>query len=207
MRNLVLVMAVGALTGCNSGPKVDDTMNIGGGGQAEMYPPGPYGYVQGSVVENIKFIVKEDPAGDKGEADYSALQLQTKTLADYHNDPAVKYLVLSGVAGWCGPCNDEQKQVPALQQTYQPQGFRFLEAMIQGYNERTGKPADENDLNHWALIHNLHIGIALDPEDKIHQYADIAAFPLNMVIRTSDMNIVHMQVGEENLGSVLSSLP
>ncbi len=207
MRNIVFVVAIGALAGCSSGPKVDDTMNIGGGDQAQNYPAGPYGYVQGSIIENIKFITKEDPAGASGSADYSTLQLQAKSLADYHNDPTVKYLVLSGVAGWCAPCNDEQKNVGTLQAQYQPTGVRFLEAMIQGYNEKTGAPATENDLNHWALIHNLHVGLALDPEDKIHQYADIAAFPLNMIVRTSDMNIVHMQVGEENIGTVLSSLP
>jgi hypothetical protein len=71
----------------------------------------------------------------------------------------------------------------------------------------SGAPATESDLNTWQSFHTITVGLGLDPEDKIHQYADIAAFPLNMVVRTSDMQIVHMQVGEESLDSVLSSLP
>jgi hypothetical protein len=199
------------MTAC-AGHYKDDSPLIGASSSQVNYPAGPYGYVQGSIIEDIMFRGKEDPNGADGTATYDTMPLATKTLADYHNDPAVRYLVLSGVAGWCGPCNDEQRTtathpgVPALQSKYQPNGFRFLEALIQGYNERTGAPASENDLNRWATQHELHVGVGLDPDDKIHQYADIAAFPLNMVIRTSDMQIVHMQVGEENLDSVLSSL-
>jgi hypothetical protein len=207
MRNIfVLSFASLAVVGCNQPPPVDDTPNQTGT-QSANYVPGPYGYVQGSVIENITFEIKEDPAGPGGSATYDTIPFKKVTLADYHNDPTVKYVVMSGVAGWCSPCNDEQKQVPTLQSTYQPLGFRFLEAMIQGYNEKTGAPATETDVNRWATIHALHVGIGTDPGDKIHQYADIAAFPLNMVVRTSDMQIVHMQVGEESLDPVLSSLP
>ncbi len=202
--SIVLALSFGVV-GCSNAPHVDDTPNQMN--QAGTYPAGPYGYVQGSVIENIKFIGKEDPAGPTGMATYDGLALKPVSLADYHTDSTVKYVVMSGVAGWCGPCNDEQKTVPDLQTTYQPKGFRFFEAMIQGYNEKTGAPANETDLDHWATNHGLHVGIGLDPEDKIHQYADIAAFPLNMVVRTSDMQIVHMQVGEEDLTPVLDSLP
>jgi thiol-disulfide isomerase/thioredoxin len=199
---VAFVLALG-LVGC--GQHVDPTMNQQMN-QAADYPPGPYGYVTGSVIQNIDFVGK-NATGDTTATDYRTLPMQNVSLADFHNDPSVKYVVLSGVAGWCGPCNDEQKQVPTLQATYQPKGFRFFEAMIQGYNEMSGAPATETDLNEWQSVHTITVGLGLDPEDKIHQYADIAAFPLNMVVRTSDMQIVHMQVGEESLDSVLSSLP
>jgi hypothetical protein len=198
---LVLAIALG-MFGCDAAPKVDDTPNQAS--QAGTYPAGPYGYVQGSVIENIKFLGKVDPTGSSA---YDGLPMKDLSMADYHGDSTVKYVVLSGVAGWCAPCNDEQKQVPAMQAMYEPKGFRFFEALIQGYNARTGAPATEADLNAWAKKHSLPVGLGLDPEDKIHQYADIGAFPLNMVVRTSDMQIVHMQVGEEMLDPILSALP
>src|SRR5262249_8157121 len=154
----------------------DDTVNqtAGGGTTAggANYPSGPYGYVKGSVIENISFSGKLDPAGAAGTATYSALPMAPVSLSDYHADANVKYVVLSGVAGWCPPCNDEQTQVPAMQQKYEPQGVRFLEALIEGYNRTTHQAATEDDVNRWADRHKLHVGIAIDPEDKIHAYAD-----------------------------------
>jgi hypothetical protein len=93
-----------------------------------------------------------------------------------------------------------------VQAKYQPLGARFFEAMIEGWDEQNGTPATSGDIDHWATEHSLHVGIGLDPEDKIHQYADISAFPLNMVVRTSDMTIVYMQTGEVDLDPILAPL-
>jgi hypothetical protein len=202
---LISMFLVGA---CNGNTMhVDNTPNQQMQAEDVNYPNGPYGYTQGSIIQDIVFLGKADPAGAAGNAAYASLPMKRISLGDYHNDTTVKYVVLSGVAGWCGPCNNEQAFVPDLQTKYEPLGFKFFEAMIQGYNEQTGTPATENDVNTWANAHTLHVGIGIDPEDKIHQYADITAFPLNMVVRTSDMNIVYMSVGEQNLDSTLASLP
>jgi thiol-disulfide isomerase/thioredoxin len=200
---LSFCLSLGAF-GCSNAPHVDTTPNQMEEGQD--YPAGPYGYVTGSVMQNIKFLGKNDPAGTAGKMAYSDLALSPISLADYHKDPAVKYVVLSGVAGWCGPCNDEQPSVVAAAAKYEPLGFRFFEALIQGYNAKTGAPATENDLNKWQFAHELHVGIGLDPEDKIHEYADVAAFPLNMVVRTSDMQIVFMKIGEMDIDPILANL-
>lgn len=196
MRAMVLASLLIGFAGlCGCGGKTDPTMNRMNMMGAQNYPPGPYGYAQGTVIENINFLAKADPAGASGSADYAQLPLQALSLADLHNDPSVKLIVLSGVAGWCGPCNQEQSEVPADQAKYEPMGVKFLEGMVQGYDEQSGAPATEADINKWALLHNLHVALGLDPEDKLHQYADIAAFPLNLMIRTSDMQIVYMQTG------------
>jgi hypothetical protein len=199
---LSLLLALGVF-GCSNEPKVDDTPNQVS--PNNDYPPGPYGYVEGSVMENVNFVGKLDPQGPvAGASEYDALPMANLALAELRRDPAVRFIVLSGVARWCGPCNAEQKSVRAAAAQFHDAGFRFLEALIEG-NKR-GVPATETDLNAWAKTHKLHVGIGLDPEDKIHQYADIAAFPLNMVVRTSDMQIVHMHVGQEELDPVLSKL-
>lgn len=204
MRHAFILSMGLALVGC-SGPKVDDTVDRMG--QEVNYPAGPYGYTVGTVIQNIDFRAKWDPEGHAGTASYAQMPLAPLSLANYHNDADVKYLVLSGVAGWCGPCNDEQEFVPQWQAKFEPRGFRFLEAMMQGYNARSGAAATEADINRWQDIHQIRVAIALDPEAKIFQYADVSAFPLNMVLRTSDMQIVYMQVGLQDLESVLDGLP
>ncbi len=114
---------------------------------------------------------------------------------------------MAAVAGWCGPCNDEQQYVPGLQTKFEPKGFRFVEAMMQGYNARTGAPATEADINRWQSAHGIHVAMGLDPEGKLFSFADVSAFPLNMIVRTSDMKIVYMQVGLQDLTKTLSALP
>jgi hypothetical protein len=192
MRAVLIASFALAAIGC--GAPVDDTKNrtvIPG----LAYPEGPFGYELSKIIENIGFIGKVDPDGAKGSAGYGGLPLQPFTLADLHNDPSVKLIALSGVAGWCGPCNDEQGEIPELSAKYWDQGVRYVEALMQGFNIRTGAPATEADLNKWADKHGLHVAIALEPYGKIFQFADASAFPVNMFIRTSDMKIVFMRVG------------
>jgi hypothetical protein len=195
---------------------VDPTANRPTGTSTDAtYPAGPYGYAMGSVIEDTKFLGKTDPGGAAGTADYSGLPMKEVWLHDYHDDPNVKLLVLSGVAGWCRPCNDEQDgfspegritSVPAMQAKYEPMGVRFFEAMIQGFDFQSAAPAMESDINRWAGEHSLHVGIGLDSEDKIHEYADVSAFPLNMVISTRDMKIVFMQTGETDMDPEIAGL-
>jgi hypothetical protein len=191
-----------AMVGCSAGTHIDDTPNQQNPANVN-YVAGPYGYTQGSVIQNIQFVGKVDPDGAAGMANYGALTMAPISLAAYHDDPKVKFLFISGVARWCAPCNAEQADVPAMQAKYEPKGFRFLETLIEG--QQRGTPATEKDLNFWASFHSLHVGIALDPTDAIHQYADIAAFPLNVIVSTSDMKIQLMQVGQiTNLDSTLA---
>jgi hypothetical protein len=171
------------------------------------YVAGPYGYVEGATIENIRFQAKWDPAGAKGSAKYNQLPLTALTLADLHKDPNVKYLVIAGVAGWCVPCGDEQAGMPGLQAKYEPRGMRFLEPMIQGYDMANSGPASEADLNRWAAAHQLHLIVALDPDDKMRLFADVSAFPVNLIVRARDMKIVYLQVGKQDLDAVLDKLP
>jgi hypothetical protein len=200
---LLSFLGLVAVAGCSNGG--DPTMNQQDPSAAN-YPAGPYGYVEGQIIENIKLIGKIDPQGAAGTATYDTLPMQTVSLADYHADATVKFVAISGVAGWCGPCNAEQQFVPNLQATYEPKGVRFFEAMIQGYDARSGAPATEDDINRWQRNHDIHVGVGLDPEDQIHKFADVAAFPLNMVVSTSDMKIVFMSVGEQDLDPTLAQL-
>src|SRR5262245_20522599 len=105
---LVLVGLGVGLAGC-SGSNKDDTPNQMA--QASSYPAGPYGYLQGSVIQNITFLGK-NASNDLTAPAYDSMKMEEISLSDFHSDPSVKYVVLSGVAGWCGPCNAEQDQMP-----------------------------------------------------------------------------------------------
>jgi hypothetical protein len=197
-----LAVAASALGGC-SGKGVDPTMNQVAPTGTSNYPAGPYGYAQDSTIENLQFIGKSDPSGATGTANYTGLTMQPVQLSDYYGNSSVQYIFLAGVAGWCGPCNNEQPSVRAAQTSYEAKGVKFLEALNEGFDESTGAPATEADLNKWASRHSLHLTLATDPNDRIHQYADEAAFPLNMVIRTSDMKIVFVALGQQDLPTIL----
>jgi len=174
---------------------VDDTANRQPAAQGLAYPAGPYGYTEGQIMQNIDFVGKVDPAGAAGTADYDTLPLQKVSLADYYGKSDVKLILLTGAAGWCYYCNEEAKDVPALQAEFESQGVRFITGLVQGYNEASGAPASESDLVRWQNVHDVHVTMALDPQAKLQQYADVSAFPLNMLIDTSNMQIVYMAVG------------
>src|SRR5207253_1023179 len=82
-------------------------------GNGLTYPAGPYGYTKHAVIANLNFLVKEDPLLSAGDANYAGLDPVQRTLADYFNDTSVSWLVLTGAAGWCGPCREEAQTVPA----------------------------------------------------------------------------------------------
>ena len=123
-------------------------------------------------------------------------------FGNFHNDANARYLFLSGSAGWCGPCNAEQPSVKAAQTKYEPKGVRFLEVLLEGYDR--GSPATEMDLNHWASNHKLHLALATDPEARLFKFGDIAAFPLNIVIDLKTMQMVLVELGEQNVDTLLA---
>src|SRR5437762_8782472 len=130
MRVLLLASTLLALNGCGS--HVDPTMNrTGDTSSAVDYPAGPYGYKEGSVIENIQFTGKIPMAAG---TNYSTLPMQKITLNDFHHDSTVKILFLVGAARWCGPCNMEAPAVKMLADKYRAQGVQLLDVVVEGIN-------------------------------------------------------------------------
>ncbi len=195
MRVSFALVALLGVVGCNQqfDPGYDTPNRSDSSGLT--YAKGPFGYTTGQIIQNLQFLGKSDPNGASGTLDYSTVGLTSFSLADYYQKPDTKLILLSGVAGWCIYCNEEQADIPSIQSQFESQGVKIVEGLVQGYSERTGAPATESDLNRWVADHSLHVTMALDPAGKLGEYADVSAFPLNMMIRTSDMQIVYMQVG------------
>src|SRR5262249_7125282 len=143
------------LVGCN-GPKDMPNRGINTG---LAYPSGPYGYAKHAVIANLGFLVKEDPDGAAGAANYARLDPVQRQLADYFNDDKVGWWVLTGAAGWCQPCGEEARTVPADSQKWEPMGVRFLTVLIQGFDEMNQTPSTMDDVNRWQQLNHEHIAI------------------------------------------------
>jgi thiol-disulfide isomerase/thioredoxin len=194
MRKVILATLL--LVGCGG----TDPMNRGqlptGSGD---YPLGPYGYSVGAVIANLQFQLKRDPSGATGSTNYSTLTPGPVNFSDFFSDKSVSWLVLTGAAGWCNPCHEEADKMPAVATKYEPMGVRFVTVLIQGYDEANQTPAQFGDVDRWQIQTGEHIYLGLDPKDNLHDFAsEIASFPLNLLVRTSDMTIQYSALGVDS---------
>ena len=192
----ILALAIVA-AGCSA--PTDPTPNRAPPASSD-YPPGPYGYGQGTIMADLQFEGKQSPM----PTDYSQLPMQSIDMQDVRQSG--KLIVLSGSARWCTNCNYDQAPLKALEQKYGPQGVVFMEVLVEG---GYGIAATDDDINRWALQYGLQGIITIDPAYQIAKYADVTAFPAYMIVRTSNMRVDYMQVGAiyaDPIDSVLDSL-
>src|ERR1700754_2423211 len=64
------------------------------GGAAAAYPPAPYGTKEGDVVQDLCFQGWTDPA----KASYDPKKFSRICLSDFHDDPAVRVLLVESCA-------------------------------------------------------------------------------------------------------------
>jgi hypothetical protein len=199
MRSLPTALPALALAACGL---VDTTtsepiIERGKGGDAAtcdpaVYPCGPFGYQTGSVIEDLSLVARVDDDGD-GKADGSD-PVGVIELSRYFQDKNIYALVMTGSAEWCGPCQAEQPGLKSLFESYQKVGGRLaiLETIVQDGNYR---PSTIDVADRWKARFQLPFDVAADPSVVLSPYYDINAFPMNMVIRTSDMKIVWQSNG------------
>jgi len=175
-----------SLLGCSA--PVDTTPNQVDP-MALNYPAGPYGYVEGAVVADYKFLGKVPTAGD-----YSALPMRELRLSEFHNDPAVKLLLIEGSANWCYFCNEEAPAIEQLSVDHFADGYRAVTVLAEG--SIRGTPSNADDITNWVERHAfVQTGMAIDPEARLFQYAPASAFPLHILLDTKTMQIKWLCVG------------
>ncbi len=191
--SVVGLLSMGALTGCSA--PTDGTPNQMTPTNVDPnYPAGPYGYVEGSTVENYKFVGKIPVAGD-----YTGQAVRDLYLGEFHDDASAKALLIVGAAVWCGPCNDEAPIVEQLAIDRASQGFRVLTVLAEGRNY--GTPSTSADINTWVDRHDFKAsGMSIDPESRLFKYASTSAFPLQILIDTRSMKIKWLCVGGAGKG-------
>ena len=177
-----VIFAVLALIGC--GAPTDPTPNRPAPSSGD-YPPGPYGYGEGTTMGNLQFIGKQSDVA----TDYSTLAMQPITMGDVRKD--AKLILIEGGARWCTYCNRDQANMKTVEATYAPQGVKVMEVLVEG---GYGVPATDNDINRWAQQYQLSGIITIDPSYELAKYADVAAFPVYIVVRADTMRVDYMQI-------------
>ena len=180
---LVLGLVVAASAG-GCGPPTDPTPNRPAPTSGD-YPPGPYGYGQDTIIANLNFIGKDSPTN----TDYSLLPMQPISLGDVRKTSTL--ILIDGAARWCTPCNRDQPTMRTIESTYAQKGVTTMEILVEG---GYGIAATDDDINRWALQYQLAGIIAIDPAYELAKYADLSAFPVYMVVRSSTMRVEYMQV-------------
>ena len=180
---LPLVAALAMASGC--GAPTDPTPNRPAPTSGD-YPPGPYGYAQGTTIANLEFIGKQSPTA----TDYSMLPMQPISLGDVRQNATL--ILIDGAARWCTPCNVDQPAMRTIEASYAPRGVATMEVLVEGGS--IGVAATADDINRWAPQYQLAGIIAIDPGYALAQYADVSAFPVYMIVRASTMRVEHLQV-------------
>ena len=173
--------------GCSA--PVDTTMNRGVESNGLNYPAGPYGYIEESVIDDYKFLGKVPVAGD-----YTGLPMRNLFLDEYYNDKSTKLLLIVGSAGWCYYCNQEAPSNEKLATENADKGFRAVTILAEGSTQ--GVPSEEADVTKWVKKHKVKTGaMAIDPAQRMFQYAPASAFPVHILVDTSTMAIKWLCVG------------
>jgi thiol-disulfide isomerase/thioredoxin len=192
------LVAVGivALAGCGAAQdpiKPTESGKGNGGGQCDstQYPCGPFGYAVGSIVENLQLVGQHDDNSNNTPTDDAIRPIK---LADYYRNKGVKVLAVLVAAEWCPPCKVEQPELVKSWNSYKANnaGVEYFEAIIQ---KNDGTPADMTTVDRWATTYKLPFDVGADPTVALGPYYNIAAFPMQMVIQTSDMSIQWLNNG------------
>lgn len=156
-----------------------------------VYPCGPYGYLPGAVIRNLELPGLRDSNVNGSLEDE---HLSSIKLSDYFADKSVKAIVITSSAEWCEPCKMEQAGLKEIYGQYRgtSQQVAIFEALIQ---DNQGAPATDEVARRWAKTYGLDFDLVIDPTGLLKPYYDIDAFPMNMIVRTSDMKIVWQENG------------
>ncbi len=152
---------------------------------AATYPCGPYGTTVGYPIDNLTL---------SGNGKLTDNSVHPRPLADYRNNAKLKLLLILVAAEWCVPCKNEQKDLVPLYQDYQKAGGKveFLEIIAQ---DAKGNVATIMDVDKWASQFSIPFEMAADPDKALAPYYNLSVFPMQMLVRTSDMQIVWQHNG------------
>lgn len=180
------------------------------------YPNGPYGVGKGSIIPNFAFIgyvnavekndtMQEIRLGDFYNPHGRDASYQPASPAEddrlfpagsQYGEGKAKPTVLSiDVASvWCGPCVLEAKCVlPVHHERYSAcNGGLFLQLQD---GATPGEPATPLNLKSWTKIYKENFPTAIDPAGRLGTLFAANAFPQNILVDTTTMQIVEVIAG------------
>jgi hypothetical protein len=173
-----------------------------GGSSGQPYPPPPYGYDVGSIIENYGFVGYPAPMTAPDT-------LGTVQLGDFYNPtgqatfpagspygagaPMPERLLIQVSAVWSGPDNFEADMIiPSVLATYGP-CLQVLTVLIDG--PTPGQAASTQNAYNWAQSYAAAYPVCIDPAFQLAPILVADAFPGNILIDTLTMEIVDVVAG------------
>ncbi len=146
------------------------------------------GSTPGNVMENFKFYGFID--GD------ASTERKRVSLADYYDPEMKKYKVvhIQASGGWCGPCNEETKEVAKTYDQIAQAGVAYIIALTEGYSR--GVASTEEDLLKWLSIRDPKVTNVLDPgNEALGVFYDPNAMPWNANLDARTMEVLSSSLG------------
>jgi hypothetical protein len=230
--SFALLVVIGGGAGCNDpGTDTNEAAFKPAALPPDMteYPKGPYDLGQGATVRDQSF-----PGFANALAD--SAQIQTLSFADFFNPhvldetyqpagpevddrlfppgspygagkPKPRALLLDIASVWCGPCNEEAKDLlPAKHARYAPCGGEFFFQLADG--PQPGTKVEEKHLRTWTKVYKVDYPATYDQEHLLSALYSAGTFPDAAVIDTRTMQMITVLQGVPNdaLWSTFESL-
>jgi thiol-disulfide isomerase/thioredoxin len=189
---------------------LDASTNCGAG----VYPCGPYGTTKNDTARNLEFIGYSDPDNfckTHKDKTLDTSKLVKLSFASWHleNEKCTakkrKLLWVMVSAGWCSPC---KKEVDAVQAEVNAGSFDERVGIVNVVFEDAQHQAFDLPgfiKNTWIAQRKPSFPVVADPDFKMGAYFDRAATPFNMLVDTSNMKIIHRQVGGD-IGAIQAQI-
>ncbi|RJO63092.1 MAG: TlpA family protein disulfide reductase [Myxococcales bacterium] len=151
-------------------------------GDKPDFPPGPYGYDYGSVMED--FALKDCDGN-------------TVHLKDFYG--TAKAILLNSSAGWCSVCRREAPTLGEWFDELEPEDVVFIQTL---FENNSGKPANADFCKSWRDEYDIRYYVLVDGGNYLLDYhpsiqrGDLQyATPLNMVL-DDQMRIQYVNEGD-----------
>lgn len=185
MRWALVLVAVGAVTGCD-----DDAAEICGvspqaAGDRSSYPSSGVGTSECSVLADQTFT---NPDG----SEYSL-------GADVFADKQKKLLLISTGAGWCTACIEEQ---PVLNEFHSKWSGKGLQIIVTLFEDFDSNPATPEFAAGWKAREENPFPVLADAANAFAPgYYDDRLAPMNMFVDVETMTILSIEVGFDREGA------
>lgn len=117
-----------------------------------------------------------------GEVGGSAIVITEKdsTGADFNLESLKgKVILLSFSAYWCGPCQSEAKELPAIYNKYKAQGLEIVQCLFQDVD---GSVATEATLQKWMQEFGINFTMISDADQSSVRAYKVQGIPHNVII-------------------------
>ncbi|MFH0901840.1 MAG: redoxin domain-containing protein [Pseudomonadota bacterium] len=160
-----------------------------------IYPNGPYGTAQYSIIKNEEWYGYVDSSADADNDPFNEAPRLFKLQEVYaNNDGPAELIMINSSTAWCGYCQQEAAKLSALAAKWGPKGGRIITTISQ---DSYKNPADLDDVRHWGQTYGLTVPTLADPDWIMGNYFEsgYGVLPMNVFIHAKTMMIISIKYG------------